>query len=70
MDDKLRKAMMAGYYAIINNKKLEGSLYRNFENGDEISFLEAAKYLVCTAKGLNPEECEIQIYKPGTTTKK
>ena len=61
MDDKLRKAMMAGYYAIINNKKLEGSLYHNFENGDEISFREAAKYLVCTANGLDPEKHEVEV---------
>ena len=61
MEDKLRVAMMAGYYAIINNRKLEGSWYHNFENGDEISFHEAAKYLICTAKGLDPENHEIEV---------
>ena len=61
MDDKLRVAMLAGYYAIINNKKLEESLYHNYENGDEISFHEAAKILICAAKGLDPEQCELKV---------
>ena len=28
---------------------------------DEISFHEAAKYLVCTANGLDPEKHEIEV---------
>lgn len=61
MDDKLRVAMLAGYYAIINNKKLEGCLYHNYENGDEISFYEAAKILICAANGLDPEQHELKV---------
>lgn len=61
MNDKLRVAMTAGYYAIINNKRLEGSHYHNFENGDEISFHEAAKILICAANGLDPEQHELKV---------
>lgn len=61
MNDKLRVAMTAGYYAIINNKRLEGSHYHNFETGDEISFHEAAKILICAANGLDPEQHELKV---------
>ena len=61
MNDKLRVAMTAGYYAIINNKRLEGSYYHNFETGDEMSFHEAAKILICTAKELDPKQCELKV---------
>lgn len=61
MNDKLRVAMLAGYHAIINNKKLEGSLYHNYETEDEMSFNEAAKILICAANGLDPEQHELKV---------
>lgn len=57
MNDKLRLAMRAGAFAIRNSKKYQGW----FTSGDEeIPWLEAEKILLCTAEGLNPDECEIK----------
>ena len=60
--DKLKLAMLAGAYAIRNNNKLKCGkyVYNVFENPESISWKDAEKYLVCTANGLNPEECDIE----------
>lgn len=60
--DKLKLAMLAGAYAIRNNKKLECGeyVYNVFEKPESISWKDAEKYLVCAASGLNPEEYEIE----------
>lgn len=60
--DKLKLAMLAGAYAIRNNKNLEFGeyVYNIFENPESISWKDAEKYLVCAVNGLNPEECEIK----------
>ena len=58
MNDKLRLAMRAGAFAIRNSKKYQSGWFRS---GDEkIPWLEAEKILLCTAEGLNPDECEIK----------
>ena len=60
--DKLKLAMLAGAYAIRNNKKLEYGeyVYNVFEKPERISWKDAEKYLVCAVNELNPEECEIE----------
>lgn len=66
--DKLKLAMLAGAYAIRNNKKLECGeyVYNVFEKPESISWRDAEKYLVCAVSELSPEECEIEreIIKP------
>lgn len=61
--DKLKLAMLAGAYAIRNNKKLECGeyVYNVFENPESISWRDAEKYLVCTANGLDPEKHEVEV---------
>ena len=57
-DNKLKLAMRAGAFAIRNSKKYHGGWFRS---GDEkIPWLEAEKILLCTAEGLNPDECELK----------
>lgn len=58
INDKLRLAMRAGAYAIRNNKKYQSGWFKSGD--DEIQWLEAEKVLLCTAEGLNPDECEIK----------
>ena len=58
MNDKLRLAMRAGAFAIRNSKKYHGGWFKSGE--EEIPWLEAEKILLCTAEGLNPDECEIK----------
>jgi hypothetical protein len=50
--------MRAGAYAIRNNKKYQSGWFKSGD--DEIQWLEAEKLLLCTAEGLNPDECEIR----------
>lgn len=58
INDKLRLAMRAGAYAIKNSKLCSVG---EFVHGNEtISWLEAEKILLCTAEGLDPDECEIK----------
>lgn len=58
MNDKLRLAMRAGAYAIRNNKKYQSGW---FKSGEEvISWSVVEKILLCTAEGINPDECEIK----------
>lgn len=57
MNDKLRLAMRAGAFAIRNSKKYHGGWFES--DDEEIPWLEAEKILLCTAEGLNPDECEV-----------
>lgn len=57
-DEKLRLAMRAGAFAIRNSKKFQSGWF--VSDGEEIPWLEAEKILLCTAEGLNPDECEIK----------
>lgn len=59
-DEKLRLAMRAGYFAIVNNKKFEMGCYAN-DNGQRIGFYEAAKILFCKAENLDPDEVTIEV---------
>lgn len=56
--EPLKLAMRAGAYAIRNNKKYQSGWFKSGD--DEIQWLEAEKILLCTAEGLNPDECEIK----------
>lgn len=56
--EPLKLAMRAGAYAIRNNKKYQSGWFKSGD--DEIQWLEAEKLLLCTAEGLNPDECEIK----------
>lgn len=58
LTDQLKLAMRAGAYAIRNNKKYQSGWFKSGD--DEIQWLEAEKLLLCTAEGLNPDECEIR----------
>lgn len=59
MNDKLRLAMLAGAFAIRNSMKDKSGVYGNAERGI-IDWKEAEKILLCTAEGINPDECEIK----------
>ena len=53
-------AMLAGYFAIVNNSnKYKGAIYRT-ANGQDIEFMEAAKILLCKVKGIDPDEVILQ----------
>ena len=56
--EPLKIAMRAGAFAIRNSKKYQGGWFKS--GNDEIQWLEAEKILLCTAEGLNPDECEIK----------
>ena len=56
--EPLKIAMRAGAFAIRNSKKYQGGWFKS--GNDEIQWLEAEKVLLCTAEGLNPDECEIK----------
>jgi hypothetical protein len=56
-DEVLKLAMLAGAFAIRNNKKYNDGFFTS--DGKSMPWSEAEKWLVCTAKGLNPLECEI-----------
>lgn len=56
-DETLKFAMLAGAFAIRNNKKYNEGLFTS--GGKSMSWSEAEKWLECTARGLDPLECEI-----------
>ena len=56
-DETLKLAMLAGAFAIRNNKKYNEGFFTS--GGKCIPWSEAEKWLLCTAKGLDPLECEI-----------
>ena len=58
MNDKLRLAMRAGAFAIRNSKEYHVGWFMS--GYEAIPWLEAEKTLLCTAEGLNPDECEIK----------
>ena len=56
-DETLKLAMLAGAFAIRNNKKYNEGFFTS--GGKGMPWSEAEKWLLCTAKELNPLECEI-----------
>lgn len=56
-DEMLKLAMLAGAFAIRNNKKYNTGFFTS--GGKSMSWSEAEKWLECTARGLDPLECEI-----------
>lgn len=61
LDDKLKLAMRAGAYAILNNKRLQDEyMIVSNDNKQSIAWKEAAKYLLCAVDGLNPDEYDLQ----------
>lgn len=62
INDKLRLAMRAGAYLIRNklNCSSRDGLFADLKTNQTISWSEAEKILLCTAEGLNPDECEIR----------
>lgn len=58
LDDKLKLAMRAGAFAIRNSKNYHDGLFCSC--GKMIPWLEAEKILMCTAEGINPDECELK----------
>lgn len=57
-DETLKLAMLAGAFAIRNNKKCNEGFFTS--GGKGMPWSEAEKWLLCTAKGLDPLECEIK----------
>lgn len=62
INDKLRLAMRAGAYLIRNklNCSSRDGLFADPKTNQTISWSEAEKILLCTAEGINPDECEIK----------
>ena len=58
LDDKLKLAMRAGAFAIRNSKLCPVGYFAH--GNEEIPWIEAEKILLCTAEGLNPDECELK----------
>ena len=60
--EPLKLAMRAGAYAIRNSKlcSVGEFVHGNIHGSETISWLEAEKILLCTAEGINPDECEIK----------
>lgn len=56
-DETLKLAMLAGTFAIRNNKKYNTGLFTS--GGKSMPWREAEKWLECTARDLDPLECEI-----------
>ena len=56
-NEMLKLAMLAGAFAIRNNKKYNTGFFTS--GGKSMSWSEAEKWLECTARGLDPLECEI-----------
>lgn len=56
-DETLKLAMLAGAFAIRNNKKCNEGFFTS--GGKGIPWSEAEKWLLCTARDLDPLECEI-----------
>lgn len=56
-DETLKLAMLAGAFAIRNNKKYNTGFFTS--GGKGMPWSEAEKWLLCTARGLDPLECEI-----------
>ena len=56
-DETLKLAMLAGAFAIRNNKKYNEGFFTS--GGKGMPWSEAEKWLECTARDLDPLECEI-----------
>lgn len=59
LDDTLKLAMLAGAFAIRNNKNYKTGAYCNLKANGIIDWIVAERWLICTALGLSPEEYDL-----------
>lgn len=59
LDETLKLAMLAGAFAIRNNKNYKTGAYCNLKANGVIDWVVAERWLICTALGLSPEDYDL-----------